>query len=179
MAPEELFTNRLMMRKPTTADANAIFKRYAADPAVCEYLAWPRHQSVADTRAFIEFSNNEWRRMSVGPYLIFNRDGSQLYGSTGLEFQAGGEATTGYVLARDQWGKGYATEALIAMRDLAAELGTSRLFSYVHPDHQPSRHVLEKAGFKLEKRLSEMFEFPNLAPGKMLDVVSYAWTPDQ
>ena len=179
MAPEELFTKRLLMRKPAAADADAIFSRYAADPEVCLYLAWPRHQTIADTHAFIEFSDNEWRRMSVGPYLIFNRDGSRLYGSTGLEFLAGGEATTGYVLARDKWGRGYATEALIAMRDLAAELGTRRLFSYVHPDHQPSRHVLEKAGFTLEKRISEMFEFPNLAPGKLLDVVSYAWIPDK
>lgn len=179
MAPTELYTERLFMRKPAAEDTDAIFARYAADPEVCEYLAWPRHESLADTRTFIEFSDNEWRRMSVGPYLIFNRDGSQLYGSTGLEFQAGREATTGYVLARDKWGKGYATEALIAMRDLAAELGTSRLFSYVHPEHQPSRHVLEKAGFQLEKRLSEMFEFPNLAPGQLLDVVCYAWVPDR
>ena len=34
-----------------------------------------------------------------------------LLGATGLELKDEGEAVTGYVLAKDAWGKGYATEA--------------------------------------------------------------------
>jgi RimJ/RimL family protein N-acetyltransferase len=178
-APVELKTSRLLLRKPAVADAQLIFDRYASDPDVCRYLAWPLHQTVADTTAFIEFSEAEWARWPAGPYLIFTQAGERLIGSTGLAFEKLSLASTGYVLARDSWGHGFATEAVIAMMNVAADLGVGRVYAHVHPDHLPSQRVLQKAGFRNDATLAQEFVFPNLDPEKLFDVVSYSWRPDR
>ena len=121
-APERLESNRLVLRRPRPDDAAAIFARYANDVAVTRYLAWPRHQTVEQTRAFLAFSDSEWEAWPAGPYLIESRESGELLGSTGFGFEAPDRAATGYVLARDAWGKGYATEALTTLLTLAQPL---------------------------------------------------------
>ena len=174
-APPTITTERLLLRKPVDEDAAEIFERYASDEEVTRFLAWPKHNSVDDTRAFLEFSNQEWERWPAGPYLICSPTDGRLLGSTGLAFEVPFRATTGYVLAKDCWGRGFATEAVIAMRQAAAELGVERLYAMCHPEHRPSRRVLEKGGFEFEGTLRRFSEFPNLHPGVAEDVVSYAW----
>jgi ribosomal-protein-alanine N-acetyltransferase len=178
-APEILRTTRLLLRRPDAADVTSIYDRYASDPEVCRYLAWPMHRSVDDTLGFLEFSDTEWRHWPAGPFLIFSRSGDKLLGSTGLAFENSSRASTGYVFARDSWGCGLATEVVLAMKSLAASLGVKGLYAHVFPDHVPSRRVLEKAGFLYDGTLAEEFLFPNLDPKKMFNVVSYSCRPDQ
>jgi hypothetical protein len=52
--------------------------------------------SIADTLAFLEFSDSEWARWSAGPYLITSRTDQSLLGSTGLSVETRYRATTGY-----------------------------------------------------------------------------------
>ena len=132
-APETITTSRLVLRKPVSDDAGDIFERYASDAEVTRYLAWPMHASLDDTRAFLEFSDAEWNRWPAGPYLICSLADGRLLGSTGLAFEAPFRATTGYVLARDSWGQGFATEALLAMRQTAMDLGVRRLYAMCTP----------------------------------------------
>lgn len=82
-APASIETTRLVLRRPSTRDAEAIFARYAGDPDVTRFVGWPRHQSVADTRAFLDFSDAEWERWPAGPYLIESRADGTLLGGTG------------------------------------------------------------------------------------------------
>jgi RimJ/RimL family protein N-acetyltransferase len=167
-------TARLILRRPRLDDAAAIFARYANDPEVTRYLGWARHRSMRDTEAFLQFSAQEWERWPAGPYSIFSRTDDRLLGSTGLGFQAPDEAMTGYVLAKDAWGKGYATEALAAVIDVAARIGVTRLFALCHPDHRPSRRVLEKWGFMRDDTSTRQVEFPNLVTGIQQEAVCYA-----
>jgi ribosomal-protein-alanine N-acetyltransferase len=170
-----LETARLLLRPPVPEDARTIFERYASDPEVTRYLGWPRHTSVDDTEAFINFSESEWARWPAGPLLVFARDTGRLLGSSGLVMDTPQCAATGYVFARDAWGHGYATESLGAMVNLSAELGITRLYALCHTEHQASWHVLEKCGFAREGVLERHYVFPNLAP-EPLDVFSYART---
>ncbi len=174
-APEQIETARLMLRRPVPEDAAAIFERYASDPEVTRFLSWPRHQPLAATRDFIAFSDAEWARAPAGPYLIASRDGDRLLGSTGLSFQTGFRAETGYVLAVDAWGQGYAAEALRAMLVVARSAGVVRVQALCHADHRRSHRVLEKCGFEREGLLRQYAEFPNLTTVPC-DVVSYAIT---
>ncbi len=89
---------------------------------------------------------------------------SQAARKHGLGFEAPSKAVTGYVLARDAWGNGYATEALTAIVEIAEGLGVIRLYALCYPDHPASARVLEKCGFRLEQRLEQFAEFPNLNP---------------
>ena len=173
-APERIETERLVIRRPLEGDVEAIFSRYSNDPDVTQYLGWPRHRSVADTRDFLTFSDAEWARWPAGPYLVESRDAGRLLGGTGLGFEAPDHASTGYVFARDAWGAGYATETLHAMVGLARELGVRRLYALCHPEHRASWRVLEKGGFMREGTLSRYAAFPNLRPGVLADVLSYA-----
>ena len=174
-APEVIETTRLLLRKPVAGDAEGIFRRYAADPVVTRYLSWPTHRSVADTQAFLTWSDEEWERWPAGPYLVFARTGQvpALLGGTGLSFKSASRAITGYVFAQDAWEQGFATESLQAMVDLARQTGVQRLEAVCHADHRASAHVLEKCGFQREEARRQHFAFPNLAPQKKNDVSSY------
>jgi ribosomal-protein-alanine N-acetyltransferase len=173
--PETIETARLLLRRPRPSDADAVFRRYASDPVVTRFLSWPTHRSVADTLAFLSWSDSEWQRWPAGPYLVVARDGNPgaLLGSTGLSYKSPSRAVTGYVFAKDAWGHGYATESLQAMVELAQLTGVERLEAICHVDHRPSATVLEKCGFEKEEVKRDHFAFPNLAPQKRSDVFSY------
>ena len=173
--PEKIETARLLLRKPKASDAQAVFGRYANDREVTRFLSWPTHRSVADTLAFLSWSDSEWPRWPAGPFLVFARDG-KLLGSTGLSYKTNTLAITGYAFARDAWGNGYATESLGAIVDLGRETGVQRLEAICHVDHQPSAKVLEKCGFRQEEVRRDHFAFPNLGPQKKSDVFSYVLT---
>jgi RimJ/RimL family protein N-acetyltransferase len=139
-----------------------MFERYASDPDVTRYLGWPRHRSVADTEAYVALAGEEWDSGPSGAYLIRERDTDRLLGATGLSRTGSKEFLTGYVLAKDGWGLGYATEALAAMVTLARRLSARRIYALCHPDHQASIHVLEKCGFALDLSWTRPIVFPNL-----------------
>jgi ribosomal-protein-alanine N-acetyltransferase len=173
-APTQLATSRLILRQPLMSDAVKIFERYASDVEVTRFVGWPCHRSVHDTEGFLRFSTQEWEQWPAGPYLIISRADGQLLGSTGFGFQTPHEAMAGYVLARDAWGKGFATEALTAIVNVAAQIGVTRLFPLCHPEHHPSRRVLEKCGFVRDEVSKPAVEFPNLSPGVRQEALCYA-----
>ena len=172
-APEKIETERLILRRPRRRDVPGIFARYASDPEVTRYLAWPRHLTVDDTMMFLHFSDGEWRLHGYGPYLVWSKSTALLLGSTGLTLEPSRVAQTGYVFARDAWGRGYATESLHAMVDLANAQALRRLYAMCHVDHRASAHVLEKCGFVLEPGRRESHMFPNLSLVEQ-DVLTYA-----
>jgi RimJ/RimL family protein N-acetyltransferase len=173
-APDRLETARLVLRRPQLQDVDAIFSRYASDPEVTRFLSWPRHRSPDETRTFLKFSETEWERWPAGPYLIESRAGGHLLGSTGFSFETEYRAATGYVLAKDAWGQGYATEALRGIVGIARSIGIRRLSAFCNPDHAPSRRVLAKCGFTLEGTLRRHSEFPNLDHSGPCDALCYA-----
>jgi ribosomal-protein-alanine N-acetyltransferase len=173
-APDAIETSRLSLRRPRASDADAMFARYASDPDVTRFVGWPRHRTVDDTRGFLSFSDGEWTKSPAGPYLIFARDAGRLLGSTGLMFETPYRAATGYVLAKDEWGHGYATETLDAMVGVARTAGVHRLYALCHSEHLASARVLEKCYFAREGVLRGYAEFPNLTPVQPHDVLCYA-----
>lgn len=172
-AHERLDTARLVLRRPLAADADGIFQAYASDADATRYLSWPRHHALDQTRAFIDFSDDEWDKWPVGPLLVEERATGRVIGGTGLAFETPWRASTGYVLAREAWGRGYASEALAAMVGLAGRTGVVRLYALCHVEHQASRRVLERGGFTCEGLLRRHMVFPNLGAAPC-DTWSYA-----
>jgi RimJ/RimL family protein N-acetyltransferase len=173
-APEAIETSRLILRRLHVENVEAVFERFASDPEVTRFVGWPRHRTLADTKTFFTFSEEQWNRWPAGPYLIWSRNDNMLLGSTGLAFETPYRASTGYVLAKDSWGKGYATEALAAMVKLTRSLDVRRLYALCHTEHHASWRVLEKVGFLREGVLRQYLEFPNLLPYRPTDVFCYA-----
>lgn len=175
-APERFETSRLVLRRPSAADADVMFARYAGDPVVTKFLGWPRHESVEQTRAFLAFCDAEWTTWPAGPYLIESLVDGRLLGSTGLSFEAPRLAATGYVLAQDAWGRGVATEALTAVVAIAGRLSVDHLYALCHPDNPASSRVLTKCGFVLRSRLPQHAVFPNLGPVEAQDCLRFERT---
>jgi ribosomal-protein-alanine N-acetyltransferase len=172
--PRRLETERLVLRRPIVSDAQEIFERYAGDPIATRHMSWPTHRTFADTYAFLAWSEADWELWPAGSYLIFSRESEDLLlGGTGLSFRTPVSAITGYVLAQDAWGQGFATESLRAMMELARQTGVKRLEAECHAEHRASAHVLEKCGFQCEGTWHAHTEFPNLSPGVRADVLSY------
>jgi len=172
--PESIETQRLLLRKPQLEDAEAIFARWASDPEATRYLSWSRHQSLADTVGFLHLSDDEWSRWPAGPYLVECRQTGVLIGSSGFAFEAANRAGVGYVLSRDAWGLGYATEMVRALVKEARTIAPLNLFAVCHPDNTASMRVLEKCGFMREGVLSAHARFPNLCPDRLCDALSYS-----
>jgi RimJ/RimL family protein N-acetyltransferase len=106
--------------------------------------------------------------------LIESRVDGRILGSTGLSFETPYRAGTGYVLARPNWGQGFASEALGAVVGSAAQLGVQRLYALCHVAHPASARVLERCGFTLEGVLRRYLVFPNLDDRMAQDVRCYA-----
>jgi RimJ/RimL family protein N-acetyltransferase len=59
-----------------------------------------------------------------------------------------------YVLHKSAWGKGYATEAALGLRDYAFEkYGLKRLIALIDPTNRGSEQVARKVGLTLEKEV--------------------------
>jgi RimJ/RimL family protein N-acetyltransferase len=124
----------------------------------------------------LAFSSSEWERWPAGPLLIESRADGTLIGTSGLSFETSYRAATGYVLAQEAWGKGFATEALRANVELADQLGVRRLYALCHVEHVVSARVLEHVGFEREGILRRFVAFPNLNAKDPQDVFCYSRT---
>lgn len=173
LIPEYVETVRLKLCRPTLADGEAIFSRYASVPEVTRYLSWPTHRNLGDTEAFINASDQAWSDTGVGPYLVLTRE-DVLLGGTGFALEAPHRAETGYVFARDAWGHGYATEVMGTVVCLAFQIPSlSRLDAKCHVANSPSARVLEKSGFLREGLLQGYGVFPNSGASQPADVWNY------
>jgi RimJ/RimL family protein N-acetyltransferase len=137
------------------------------------------HTSLRDTEAFLAFSQAEWTKWPVGPLLITSQSDGAILGSTGLAFEASYRASTGFVLAKDAWGSGFASEALAAVVKIAAAQSVRRLYALCHVQHEKSVRVLERCGFVREGILHKHTVFPNLGVLEPQDVYCYAQMLDR
>jgi len=167
-------TPRLTLRPPRREDTAELFERIASNPEVTRWVGWPRHTTLADTEAFLSFAEAEWAKWPVGPLLITSQKDAAVMGSTGLAFETSYRASTGFVLARDAWGAGFASEALAAVVNIAAAVSVRRLYALCHVRHEKSVRVLERCAFVREGVLHKHTIFPNLGLPEPQDVYCYA-----
>ena len=84
-------------------------------------------------------------------------------------------AEIGYWLGEEFWGRGLATQALIAVTDYAfANYDLCRMFAHVFEWNPASARVLEKAGYQFEGRLKKSVT----KDGQTIDQLMYAVVRD-
>lgn len=160
--PRAIATARLDLRPLEPGDAAAVFA-YASDPEVVRYVGFPRHESEADTRCYLERAAAGWRGENpMRDYAIVERPSGDRIGSIGYVFEHG--AHVGYVLRRASWGQGYASEAASELvRRARAEPSIRRVWAICDTEHLASARVLEKAGLEREGVLRRWAVHPNLS----------------
>jgi RimJ/RimL family protein N-acetyltransferase len=162
--PEQFETRRLILRAPEPADADTIFNAYAQDPAVCRFMVWSPHQSVAVTRAFIAESIGLWSAGSTSRYVLAEPGSNHALGMLEARI-ADTTVGLGYVLARSRWGTGLMPEAIGVL--VAACLAHPRIYrvqAVCDAENHASARALEKAGFIREGRLERYGVHPNISP---------------
>ncbi|HEX9948134.1 MAG TPA: GNAT family N-acetyltransferase [Allosphingosinicella sp.] len=140
-------TQRLLLRPGWTQDAPALFEAIADERIVRNLATAPWPYRPGDAEAFLATE----RRASEPSLLIFlcTNGSPELVGAIGFGRHPSGELEFGYWIAREHWGRGYATEAGRAVLATARHgLRLKRLGSGHFLDNPASGRVLEKLGFR-------------------------------
>jgi RimJ/RimL family protein N-acetyltransferase len=151
-----LETERLRIRDHLRTDFDSYYALFA-DPEVTEFTYNGRR---ADRRAQRGEFKETIRQPSLAErdkyyLLVEDRLSGVFIGECGFDIQRkeerGGIAEAGYFLARERWGKGYATEILRALIDYCfRELALHKVIATCDSRNLRSAHVMEKCGMTRE-----------------------------
>ena len=149
-------TPRLRLREFVAEDWPAVLA-YQTDPRYLRYYPW-MGRTEADVRAFVaQFVGWQAEEPRIKFQLAVTlRDDGRLIGNGGIRLAEAGAraAETGYEIAPEHWGRGYATEAARAMVGFGFEvLGLRRVWGECVPENAASRRVMEKLGMRCAGRL--------------------------
>jgi [ribosomal protein S5]-alanine N-acetyltransferase len=153
-----LETPRLAMRAFTFDDAGPLAE-ILEDPEVMRYVGAgeARGRTRDETEATLKELIAQYDRWGYGLWAVTTGDenGGRPIGWCGLiEWELDGrtEVEVAYLLGRAYWGKGYATEAALAVRDYGVgQVGRTRLVSLVYPENEASLRVVGKIGMRYER----------------------------
>ncbi len=152
MTDVTLPTSRLVLREFTAEDFAAVHA-YGSDPQVTRWTVFGPN-TEDDTRSFLQQARafRAERPRRIFELAVTLSDDGRLIGGCGLRrTDVDGEAFIGYVLRRDAWGRGYATETARTLLTLGFErLGLRRIFADCHPANAASWRVMEKLGMRRE-----------------------------
>ena len=153
-------TERLILRKPKLGDAKALAAAYG-DPQVMEFIGTGETRDLEATREWVKRSLARWKADGFGAFVLERKEDGKVLGRSGFlvwnsetwqtgtlaEFGDAGVVELGWILAKEYWGQGYATEAAEASRDHAfRELKLTRLISLILKGNDRSVRVAEKIG---------------------------------
>jgi RimJ/RimL family protein N-acetyltransferase len=182
----ELRTERLLLRQWRPEDLEP-FAAMNADPEVMRYFPSTHTRERSDAQARdIAYGIDErgwglWAVEVLGGVEVVGGvevlDGAPFIGFVGLtecDFEAHftPAVEVGWRLAREHWGRGYATEAARACVEFGfREIGLDEIVSMTVPANTRSRRVMEKLGMTRDP--DDDFDHPHVEPGPLRRHVLY------
>ncbi|WP_315790055.1 GNAT family N-acetyltransferase [Fischerella sp. JS2] len=147
-----LHTDRLHLRPCQLENLDSLHELWC-DADIRRFLFDDRQISSEEAQSFIEASIASFRNHGYGIWLFFDNHNDQIAGFVGLlQFT---EAAPSLIFGvRSQfWGRGYATEATLAVLDHAfTDLGIKYIVADVDEPNDRSIRVLDKIGMSQTKR---------------------------
>ena len=142
-----LATPRLILRALRVDDLDP-FAAMNANPEVVRYLGTGQTGTRAQTWDQMARMLGQWDLRGYGVFAVVEAVSSRFIGRSGiLHPLAWPEPELAYGLDQPYWGKGYATESAIAIRDWAfSAFGFAHLASFIRPDNAASAGVLRRMG---------------------------------
>lgn len=167
-----LTSGRLILRDFTEDDYEAVHS-YTSDPEVVKYMPWVLF-TEEETHKYVQ---NKVARQSISPrdgyeLAITLKDDGALIGECYISRKGpNSEGDIGFVLNRNYWGKGFATEVTQILLGFGfKDLRLHRITATCDPQNVASSRVLEKNGMRLEGHFREH----KLMRGKWRDSLFYA-----
>ncbi len=158
-------SERLFLRPAFPEDCGAILAGIGDEGIVRNLARAPWPYRIDDARAFAALPQD----MRL-PHFLVTIPGKGVIGSAGMG-EHDGQPELGYWIAREHWGRGYATEAAGAVLKIARTLGHRRVVAGHFIDNPASGKVLRKLGFAPTGQIAKRH---SLARGGMVDSVEYA-----
>ena len=160
-----LETERLVLRMFQADDLDA-YATMCADPDVMRYLGDGKPLTRPDAWRQMAMILGHWQLKGYGLWALEERATGALVGRAGFFEPEGWPGfEVGWMLRRESWGRGYATEAAArVLRYAFTELGRERLISLIRPANAPSIRVAERLGERLQGR-AEVFGHEALVYG--------------
>jgi RimJ/RimL family protein N-acetyltransferase len=150
MAIPRLETARLILREWQEGDFDG-YARLCADPEVMRYLGGHTF-SVLEAWRHMAYLVGHWALRGFGHWAIEEKATGQFVGRLGFQEPQGWPGfEVGWTLARDRWGRGYATEgAMTALEYAFSTMGRTHVISLIHPENHASIAVAKRLGETLE-----------------------------
>ena len=146
--PLPIESDRLLIR-PFVAetDSDAMLDVYG-DPEVMRFIPGGALRDIGAVREMLEIHTRVQQTQGFSSWSVVERMTGRVIGDAGFGiFAPTGDIELGYTLARDCWGRGYATEAASAC--LAAgltHLAPTRIIAVVDEENTASLRVAERIG---------------------------------
>jgi ribosomal-protein-alanine N-acetyltransferase len=154
LGTKNLETDRLILRRFTIENTNAMYNNWASDPEVTKYLMWPYHKTVEISHTVLtdwinQYSKDDYYQWAI----ILKENGDEPIGSIAVVKH---DDTTemvhiGYCLGKGWWKRGITSEAFAALiKFFFEEVGVNRIESRFDPRNSNSGKVMMKCGLKYE-----------------------------
>lgn len=143
-----LETKRLVLRKWTNADCDALFE-ILRDARVAQFIADGKPFTREEVIEFLAWTEKYERENGFCRWKVIEKASGATVGSCGFArpFDLD-EIELGFLFAPNRWGRGYATEIAAAAVDYGfKKLGFHEIIAMTDVENTASQKVLEKIGF--------------------------------
>ncbi len=151
LIPTSLETERLYLRMFRETDWWDLHEYYS-DPDCTKYTV---RKPLNENESWQKLSAllGHWQLRRYGSYALENKISKKVIGFAGLDYPSDWpEPEIQWALSRQFWGKGYASEAVRAIKQMTAEyLPDLPLISLIHPGNANSINLAKAVGACFEK----------------------------
>ena len=150
-----LETERLVVR-PWTFDDRPLFIALTDDPQVMHHVHGGRPYTEAEVDEWFSRQERQIREHDVCMGAVFEKATGRFIGTGGTQpLGTTGDLEIGWILKRDAWGHGFATElGGAAMRHVLETLGRQRAVAIIDVENEPSKRVAGRLGMTYEGRFT-------------------------
>lgn len=131
-------------------DIEAVYEM-RRDEEIMRYIREPV-LSRSEAENWVNLISSRWAADRIGFCSLIEKQTGKFVGWCGLwQLKETGEIEVGYAIAREFWGKGYASESAEAFLEYGfKELNLERIVAVARPENAASRRVMEKLGMRFD-----------------------------
>ncbi|MCD0473822.1 GNAT family N-acetyltransferase [Flavobacterium sp. EDS] len=150
-------TERLILRELEYTDENDLFEM-DSDPEVHLYIENNPVKEISEITKVIEMLKKQYQENGIARWAVVDKQTNECVGWSGLKYfneslnKHNNFYELGYRFKKKHWGKGFATEAAIAILNYGfSNLKVDSVFAITDPNNSNSKKVLTKLGFDFQE----------------------------
>jgi ribosomal-protein-alanine N-acetyltransferase len=148
-----LTTERLILREFELTDAEAMFN-LNRDEEVLRYTGDKQFESIEDANNFFK-NYPDYEKNGFGRWALVTKGDKKVIGWCGLKKHEDNTVDIGYRIFKNQWNKGYATEASIACLEYGFQVfELDEIIANAATENKASIRVMEKIGMEFQQNMA-------------------------